>query len=280
MQNAVQYGAKPWQQTSWDARAASNFICGGAGSGLIIAAALSGEHGSALSVPVLLGLALIACGLTAVFAEIGRPLRAVNVIFNPRQSWMSREALVAPLVFAFGLAAVLVNEAFVYAAAACAAAFVYCQSRMLGAAKGIPAWRAPALRPLIIVTGLAEGAGLWLLVAAFVGTRSLPLLFGFVAIVVLRTIVFRRYRAALGNTIAPQAAATLARASRVLTTLGTIAPVVLVGVAIGGGLAWIGALAGVAAAAAGAYFKLRLVLGAGHNQGFALPHLPVRGVRG
>ncbi len=37
--------------------------------------------------------------------------------------------------------------------------FVYCQGRMLQAARGIPAWREPLLVPLIVVTGLAEGAG-------------------------------------------------------------------------------------------------------------------------
>jgi hypothetical protein len=39
------------------------------------------------------------------------------------------------------------------------------------------------------------------------------------------------------------------------------------------------ALAGLLAAAGGALFKFMLVTRAGFNQGFALPHLPVRGVR-
>ena len=43
-------------------------------------------------------------------------------------------------------------------AAALALAFIYCQARMLQAAKGIPAWREPLLVPLMVVTGLAEGA--------------------------------------------------------------------------------------------------------------------------
>ena len=37
--------------------------------------------------------------------------------------------------------------------------------------------------------------------------------------------------------------------------------------------------AGLLAAAAGAWFKFALVTRAGFNQGFALTHLPVRGVR-
>ena len=39
------------------------------------------------------------------------------------------------------------------------------------------------------------------------------------------------------------------------------------------------ALAGAAALGAGLWFKYTLVTRAGFNQGFALPHLPVRGVR-
>ena len=39
------------------------------------------------------------------------------------------------------------------------------------------------------------------------------------------------------------------------------------------------ALAGGLAAAGGALFKFMLVTRAGFNQGFALPHLPVRGTR-
>ena len=39
------------------------------------------------------------------------------------------------------------------------------------------------------------------------------------------------------------------------------------------------AIAGFAAALAGVYTKLTLITRAGFNQGFALAHLPVRGVR-
>ena len=35
----MSYGPNPWQQTQWDWRAAGNFICGGAGGGLIAMAA-------------------------------------------------------------------------------------------------------------------------------------------------------------------------------------------------------------------------------------------------
>jgi hypothetical protein len=39
----MSFGPAPWQQTHWDWRAAGNVVCGGAGAGLIVFAALSGS---------------------------------------------------------------------------------------------------------------------------------------------------------------------------------------------------------------------------------------------
>jgi hypothetical protein len=77
-----------WLQRHWDARAAANFMLGGAGSGLMVAALFVAEP----AVPVVLSLVLIASGLTAVWLETGRKLRALHVFFNPFTSWMTRES--------------------------------------------------------------------------------------------------------------------------------------------------------------------------------------------
>ena len=100
------FGPKPWHQTNWDFRAALNFMFGSAGAGLLVAAANPALAGNALRVEILLGLALIGAGLISVWFEIGRPLRAMNVGFNPFTSWMTRESFAAGLVFPLGLAAV------------------------------------------------------------------------------------------------------------------------------------------------------------------------------
>ena len=50
------YGFDPWRQQSWDARAAGNFIGGGAGSGLIVFAAVAQASGTALGGLMLAGL--------------------------------------------------------------------------------------------------------------------------------------------------------------------------------------------------------------------------------
>src|SRR5262245_14636116 len=146
-------------QRHWDARAALNFICGGSGAGLIAAAALFDPPSPW---PLVCALALIGVGLTAVWLEIGKKARALHVLFNPYTSWMARESFAAALVFPLALGSVLTLR-LIPAAAIAALLFLWCQARILRATRGIPAWRAPQVVPLVICTGLAEGAGLALL---------------------------------------------------------------------------------------------------------------------
>ena len=240
-----------WLQRHWDARAAANFAFGGAGAGLMIVAAIVQP---ASPWPAVLSLALVAAGLGAVWLEIGRKLRALHVFFNPFTSWMTREAFAALLFFPLGAGAIFVPSALPLAAAA-AAAFLYCQARILSAAKGIPAWRAPQIVPLIVSTGLAEGAAIALLFSADV--------FAFAIAVAARLLAWHRYR----NAVASPA---LEAPGKALLWLGTLVPLLLM---------FVTPLAGLAALAAGWWLKLSLVTRASFNQGFSLPHLPVRGTR-
>ena len=249
-------------QRNWDARAAANFMLGGAGSGLFVAAALFSPSPRASA---LLSLALVALGLLAVWLEIGRKLRAAHVFFNPFTSWMARESLAAALLFLLGAAFVLSDQpALLYGAAAAAAAFLWCQARILRAAKGIPAWRAPEVVPLIVATGLAEGAGLALLFDAGEAMRTLLAL-----ALVVRILAWRRYRAAARSKALEPAGAALLWAGGAL-------PLFLL---LAASLPWAAPLAGLAALAAGWHFKFALVTRAALKQGFALPRLPVRGAR-
>lgn len=275
------YGPRPWQQTSWDARAAGNFIGGGMGGGLIVFAALSGATGVALTALTLAGLALVALGLFCVALELGRPLRAIRVLANPRTSWMAREAWTATLLFPVGLLAAAGVAIAVWIAAALALAFVYCQARLLQAAKGIPAWREPLLRPLIVTTGLAEGGGVFLLTAPLHGAATTLTVLVFVAGVVARAAVWVAYRRRLGAGVAPQARAALAGAGRGVLLAGTLAPLALLALAAfaGSTAGPLAAVGGLLATLAGAWTKLVLVTRAGFNQGFALAHVPVRGAR-
>lgn len=273
----MSYGPNPWLQRHWDWRAAGNFMGGGIGSGLIVATALAGGpaglHG--------LGALLVAAGLGSVWFEIGRPWRALNVILHPRRSWMSREALVAPALLAAAAAAAFGVRGAAPAAALLALAFVACQGCILRAARGIPAWREPRIVPLIVATALAEGAGLWLL-ATSLHTPAPPVLWvGFAAALLARLMLWTAWRARIAA--AARALTAIDRAGHAFkaATLLPLAIVVIVALAplppAAAGL--LQALAGGAALAGGLWFKFTLVTRAAFNQGFALPQLPVRGVR-
>lgn len=269
----MSFGPKPWIQQHWDIRAAANFVLGGTGAGLLVAWALlspAAQGSPDWRLFALAGIALIGAGLGAVWLEIGRKLRAIHVFFNPRTSWMTREAFVAVVVFALILISVFFNSpGWARAGAFAALVFVWCQGRILHASKGIPAWRLPEVVPLIVTTGLAEGTGLYLI--AQPGPLGATLL-GLA--VIARALAWGRYRSALKPA---RARAALETAGRSLVQLGTVVPLAL---ALGSYFTpYAAMLAGVAALAAGWMLKLTLVIRASYNQGFALPRLPVRGAR-
>jgi phenylacetyl-CoA:acceptor oxidoreductase subunit 2 len=277
-----EFGPKPWHQTNWDFRAALNFIFGGAGAGLLVLVAFSGLAGDALRSEIVLGMGLIGTGLISVWFEIGRPLRAMHVGFNPFTSWMTRESFAAGAVFALGLSAAwLGSQALAQAAALAALAFAYCQGRMLQGAKGIPAWRVPALAWLIFTTALAEGAGLFVVLATLFDTPAKGVLAYFSLALVARGLAWSIYRGSVAKSAARPALAALDRAGKILIQFGTIAPLALLLLGLfAADIARIALLlAGVGALAAGWQFKFVLITRAAYNQGFALPHLPVRGTR-
>jgi phenylacetyl-CoA:acceptor oxidoreductase subunit 2 len=287
MSTSSGFGPNPWQQTSWDWRAAGNFICGGAGTGLLLASALFATPEATTAwwaIPglVFVGLALIGLGLLCVWLEIGRPLRALNVFINPLTSWMSREAWVSVVLFPAGLAAMLGVSGWLWISAALALAFLYCQSRMLPAARGIPAWRSSWFSPLFLLTAGCEGCGIFLLLGLVHSRITGVALLAFVLLLLLRLLVWQRYRIDVDANLVARARSALDLAGRRLLIVGSILPCILLG------LAWLlsaqlttllAAVAGACAAWAGANLKYTLVTRASFNQGFALLKIPVRGVR-
>ena len=278
----MSFGPRPWQQAHWDWRAAANFVFGGAGVGLIVAITIAWQDSPAARALMLAGAALVGLGLTGVWLEIGRPLRALHVYFNPRTSWMSREALASlPLVGCALTAALTGRHAWALGAAFSALAFLYCQGRMLHASKGIPAWREPWVTPLVLITGLAEGAGLsvatlvWL---ADIDGLAMTLLS---ALALARALVWRGYRARLARHCDPRALAPLDAAGGTLWWAGTVLPLsaLIAAYVAPAAAAPLATLAGLAALGAGWSLKYTLVTRAAFNQGFSLPVLPVRGTR-
>ena len=275
----------PWHQSNWDARAAGNFIGGGSGTGLLIfAALLAATAGSASDYrwQAAIALALIATGLLCVLAEIGRPFRALNVFLHPQTSWMTREATVAPFLIAGGAIAVWMGGGiFSGISALLAMLYLYCQARMLAAAKGIPAWREPKVIPLMIGTGLVEGAGLAMLLATLLsGSASRWLAGMLLCALLLRRLSWRIYNEALAKQGAPKKALeVLDRFDKPFSTYGQSLPEILIVAALflKAELVWLAPLAGAIATFSGWALKFTIVARAAYNQGFALPVLPVRG---
>lgn len=275
---------KPRLQTNWDWRAAGNFIGGGSGAGLLLFSAIAASPHFDIRWFWLAALVFIGAGLICVWMEIGRPFRAMNVFRHARTSWMTREALVAPLLFgSAGIAVWRGGALWIWLAVSLAMLFLYCQSRMINAAKGIPAWRAQRIVPLFLVTGLTEGAGLLALGLALSGTVAqaswiAPVL---VPLLILRALLWRSYRKELVGYGTPQP--TLAALDAIelpLIKMGhwAAAGFLLLALAVPVSVApWLIGAAGLAAALAGWLLKHTLIVRASYQQGYALPRLPVRG---
>ncbi len=274
--------AVPKLQQHWDARAATNFIAGGAGSGLLVWLAGAQFMIGDVRVLVLAGMVLIAIGLTAVWAEIGRPWRAPFVFRHLTSSWMSREAAVAPFLLALGaLCLVWPSTIAVAVTGVLAAAFLYCQARMLNSGKGIPAWRHPRCVPLLVVAGLTEGLGVLAGAAVLVAPGACVVLaYGLLAMLIVRSLVWRGYLTGIErDRAAVRALEALRRIDLRFLILGNALPAALALAAVlgaPGGPSWLIA-AGLLGAGCGWRMKYALVRRAAYSQGLAIGRLPVRG---
>jgi len=273
----------PQLQKKWDWRAASNFICGGSGSGLLLAAAallLTGLDTTGLALPAAL---LVAAGLGLVWLEIGRKARFLNVFHNPRTSWMSREAIVALVLLPLAALATLTGSApLLLITVLPAALFLYSQGRILKASHGIPAWRAAEIVPLIITTGLTEGTGLLLILLALFDRIALPGAFISTLVITLalyRLFAWRCYTHALRRGAPSGVLPALAPASIILTLLGTALPVIsaLLITFEGEQQRLLIVTAGVGMVLGGWIAKFFIITRAAFNQGYAIPLTPARG---
>jgi len=272
----------PRQQRNWDWRAAANFIAGGAGGGLLLLTAMAGLGPDATRTAILLGLVLIAGGLTCVWFEIGRPWRALNVYRHFATSWMTREAVVALVLFAAGgLALLTVRPVFVTLAGLLGLTFLYSQARILAANKGIPTWRHPRSISLMMATGLAEGAGFLACVLAIASpVVGFPVLAGLIALIAIRALAWKMYLGGLITDGAPDGALKVLRGIDLkFAVFGHILPVLAIVAVLAGipGRANLVLTAGIMVVAAGWLLKSTLVRRAAFTQGLALRHLPVRG---
>ncbi len=273
----------PKPQAYWDTRAAGNFALGGAGSGLIAFAGVAASLGIAAHAATLAGATLVAAGLVLVWLEIGRPARFLNVFRNPRTSWMSREAWAAVLLLPLAAAGAAGSAPATIAAALVAVVFLYSQARILESARGIPAWRQAATVPLVVVAGATEGCALFVILSAIGVVASGPWpAAGYAAVatvLVARCVAWRSWMVRLETHAPGGSSAVMKRFEPAFLAGGHVLPAVVAGVAwfvpsISDDLL---VLAGLLVVLSGWALKLRLVVSAGHTQGFALAHAPARG---
>jgi Fe-S-cluster-containing dehydrogenase component/DMSO reductase anchor subunit len=277
-------GVEPSLQKHWDWKAAGNFIGGGAGTGFFAFVALASFWQGSSSPLGWVAMAIVALGLFFLMFKIGRPWRFIYTLLQPQRSWMTREAWIAVGFFPLGaLALWFASPALMLAAAIVGLLFLFAQAMILKEAKGIPAWRLPAIVPLIIVTGIAEGSGLFLAATALL-RAPMPLTeaaaVAAVILAALRSWTWRSYLAALGIEGAPTRTFAVFDAFRpwfLLAGLALPAALIALGFFAASATAMAFVLAGLCIAFAGSALKLMLVTRAGFNQGFALEHTPVRG---
>lgn len=221
-------------QTCWDWRAAGNFMFGGTGSALMFMTAIA-YYPDTPTIPVgLSALAFVGLGLFLVWLEIGRPWRFINTYFHPQRSWMTREAAMAILVFGFAFIGVIFKlPVIIVLAGVSGLAFLYCQGRILQESKGIPAWREPAIVPLIIITGLSEGTAMLIILTLLVD--KVPSWAGYLLLGLLafRVVAWNYYRGKLADSNAPaKTQQIIANINTLQVLVGNGIPVILIILAI------------------------------------------------
>ncbi len=217
-------------QTSWDWRAAGNFMLGGSGGALVFMAAVASYPTSPPQSLGLIALALVGLGLFSVWLEIGRPWRFLNVFFHPQTSWMTREGSVAVVLFVFTFIGIAFKIPFIMGIAGIAGlVFLFCQGQMLKASKGIPSWREPTIVRLIVVTGLCEGTAILLLFLCLQHKVPMELNLACLAFLVTRIFSWLIYRKNLGESKVPTVTiSTLGKIHSIQIIVGNLMPAMLI----------------------------------------------------
>lgn len=288
----MQWGASSRLQGFWDARAACNFIGGGTGAGLVLWAAIGLYADLPYFPAAIIGLLFVGGGLFMVWLEIGKPWRAFNLFFRPQTSWMTREGIIALPLFAAGAIAILFDLQFrlglelpspaipAAIAVVLGLAFLYCQVRIIHSSKGLPAWHQGRIMPLLGLSGLSEGFGVYLVIIAYFGSLPpvLPLIG--VSLIAARAVAWYAYLSGLMRSNAPESTIkALKSLSPGFATVGHALPVVCLALGfIAPGMAIpLAALGGIAVSIGGWYLKINLVTTAAYIPKFAIPQAPVRG---
>lgn len=183
----------PALQTLWGWPAVANFVSGGLGAGLYVAAAVAAGFGPspALRVASWLGPSLVVAGFAAVALEAGRPLRAPRVLARARTSWMSRELWLGGAFVALAALESAVGLPWHgLLATAAAVALALAQGFILRRARGVAAWAVPPMPFLFLSSALVSGAGMLVLLEVARGGPSARLLGGALVLLTVHLMVW------------------------------------------------------------------------------------------
>ncbi len=148
------------------------------------------------------------------------------------------------------------------------------------ASKGLPAWRQPRIMPLLGFSGLTEGMGVYLLIAAYIGDlpAMLPVLCA--TLVIARAAAWYAYLAETKRSTAPESTIEALKAlTPEFVIVGHALPLIFValGYLIPGQAILFATLAGITATLGGWYMKINIVTRAAYIPKFEIPRAPVRG---
>ncbi len=264
-------------QSCWDWRAAGNFMFGGTGGALILMIAIASYPGTPPLPLGLIALAFIGLGLFLVWLEIGKPWRFLHVYFHPQTSWMTREASVAFLLFPTAFIGIVFKiPALITLAGFLGLIFLYCQARILLASKGIPSWREPGILPLIISTGLVEGAALLLLSLLFIDSIQGWALYLLLVLLAIRIQSWNKYQQQLITGSTPkQSIKVLSNIHTLTLWLGNVLPFILICVSLilANYIVMLVCIASTLAVVSGWYMKFTIITRASQLQGYSLGKL-------
>jgi DMSO reductase anchor subunit len=271
-------------QTLWGWPAVVNFVAGGAGAGLYLAAALTARFGASplLTLASCLSPALVLLGFVAVGAEAGRPLRGPRVLARAGTSWMSRELwLGGAFVLLAGAELVAPDAALRLGAAVAAVAFAAAQGFILRRARAIAAWDVPVMPLVFVASALVSGVGLALVVETVAGRAPGAAWTGAAMVLVaLSLLVWLGYVTWSREPAFASATLMLREGSAAIAIVGGgyVAPLLLLalGLALPGLAAPAGALAGMALTLGQACAKSVLIVSAGRLRPVTLTNLSLQ----
>jgi formate-dependent nitrite reductase membrane component NrfD len=201
---------EPKVQRVWDVPHATWFTLMGVGGGLFILARLFGleaDLGRFLGLPVvdLVSFLAIAVGGVILIADLGRPLRFLRAVLNPRTSWISRGAIADIAFLALGGLLVLPDLrvggaapfsffpwdaragsppglAIEVAAMVSAAVVTFYAGQVLAEPRAIPYWNSPAVPLQFVASSAATSLATVMLLAVASGRDLSGALFGSLAL--------------------------------------------------------------------------------------------------